>query len=671
MRLAAFISSLLFLFAAKSFAYVGKWHSFTNKERVTSLISHGGYIYAGTQGGIRRIDPVTLAEKDYDNLDGLLDCWITGLAESDDGTLWAVARDGYVYALSNDRWEAYGRSYAAQKWVMNDRAALTAGQYLFLGSEKGLTLFDLDQKVSQANITRFDTLNGSPVFSLLRRADTLYVGTADGVYKAGVDFSNPVNPVNPAARYGNLADSRIWKRVNLSIIDSSTMQLRRYEFMAFIGDSLATYGPGTLLQSPIHVEAFGEKPVQIGSSTFSSMFAVTAVNLDGKVFLGGRNGIFVSANAASATPTLSSISRPSLVPSDTIWNITANGGKLWGQSVNGLYSLSASSGDSLSFNAFYIVGGPRLITTEFLYRNLSNLKADANGDVYAGLWGGSLVRVRNEVEQAWSTTTPVNTCIQPTSPSWYPVYALNPPFKNHVFFSLFKGENVYTHRLIHLNTATEQISCPDTMAVGGYPHAIRMFSDSLLGIASDLGVGFYKVREAFNSILLTPVGLSSSAGLWTGEGSANETWGLATDAMGRPWALMADQLFYVEKDTLDSAMIRPGSVKQRLQAAEGFTGKECYHLDGDPVGSLWAACSNGLYHIQPGPSGIGKVERYGLDQGLLSLTINDLSVDPSNGQVWIATDRGISMLESASQPPVKTLSSVQVYPNPFRPGRPT
>ena len=120
---------------------------------------------------------------------------------------------------------------------------------------------------------------------------------------------------------------------------------------------------------------------------------------------------------------------------------------MWGQSVNGLYSLSASSGDSLSFNAFYIVGGPRLITTEFLYRNLSNLKADANGDVYAGLWGGSLVRVRNEVEQAWSTTTPVNTCIQPTSPSWYPVYALNPPFKNHVFFSLFKGENVYTHRL--------------------------------------------------------------------------------------------------------------------------------------------------------------------------------------------------------------------------------
>jgi ligand-binding sensor domain-containing protein len=96
-------------------AYVGQWHSFTNKDRITSLIEHDGFLYAGTQGGIRRTNPETLQRIVFDNTDGLLDVWITGLARDSAGTLWAVSRNGYVQSLAPDgrRWNAWLRDEAS------------------------------------------------------------------------------------------------------------------------------------------------------------------------------------------------------------------------------------------------------------------------------------------------------------------------------------------------------------------------------------------------------------------------------------------------------------------------------------------------------------------------------------------------------------------------------
>lgn len=159
----------------------------------------------------------------------------------------------------------------------------------------------------------------------------------------------------------------------------------------------------------------------------------------------------------------------------------------------------------------------------------------------------------------------------------------------------------------------------------------------------------------------------TSLGLWTTPGSANATWGLATDNLGRPWALIGSQLAYVDTSTLDSSFTYPGSVAKTFIVPEGFTGTNCFSLESDPLGSLWVGCSNGLFYVKPGPSGIAQSQSFGLDDGLLSLNISDISVDPSNGDIWIATDRGLSMYESSSQPPVTTLQSVRVYPNPFLP----
>jgi len=649
---------LLIAFTAVSSAYVGTWHTFTNKSSTTSLIAYQGYVYAGTLGGIRRISPSTLEETDYDNLNGLLDCSIVGLAKSadstGDSTLWAVSQSGYVYSLSGEEWNIYGRSYAAQQWVMSDGAVVAVGHYLWLGSVMGLTLFDLNQKVSQANITQFANLVGDSVLSVLRRQDTLYVGTPQGVYKAGIDT---VNPTNPEANYQNLSDPNIWTLVPLSPTLSSGAP-RQYNSLAFIGDSLATFGPGMLLQKPLQVEAFSGQPAVIGSTSFDTVTdALSALFFNGDVFLGSSSGLLVSTSPLGDSPSLSTLPTLSQFP-DSLLNVATNQDRFWGQSPYGLFQIDPNSGNPLSSLEVppYSAAAPN---TSFLDRHIRNLKVANNGDVYVGSWGGGLLRYRNGQIRAWTQGT--DPCIYDVVPNFPVVYAVSNLDQTGLFFTLFEAEGGAYSQLAYLDTASGQVTCLDSNVAGGYAHTVHIFSDSLIGVGSNSGVTFYRMHEGANGATVT------SLGLWTTTGQANETWSLSEDDLGRPWALVGNQLAYVETDTLNAVAANPGSAAMTLQVVDGFSGTGCYALENDPLGTLWVGCSNGLYHIYPGASGISKSEFYGLDAGLVGLNISDISVDPSNGQVWIATDHGVSMLESTSEPPVATLQSVRVYPNPFLP----
>ncbi|HEX2612026.1 MAG TPA: T9SS type A sorting domain-containing protein, partial [Fibrobacteria bacterium] len=206
-----------------------------------------------------------------------------------------------------------------------------------------------------------------------------------------------------------------------------------------------------------------------------------------------------------------------------------------------------------------------------------------------------------------------------------------------------------------------KITCIDSTLQGTVAHGIEILAktkdSTLVGIATDLGVDFVILDEGPDG----PVMRSSA--LWTVSSFANEAWDLAADKWGRPWAIINDQLAYL--DSLDL------STSKRLKPIDNFAGSDCKSLEADPAGLLWVGCSNGLFRITTGAGGeVAAVRRYGIDDGLPSLYIYDVSVDPSNGQVWVTTARGVAMLESASQPVIAKgdFDDVVPYPNPFRTG---
>jgi hypothetical protein len=663
------VTALLAAAAQTAPGYVGQWRTFTDMGTVTALAKHGSAVYAATLGGVRRIDTTTNSERTFNNLDGITDPWITGLVQDQTGSLWAVARTGYLSVLSADgtRWSTHGGSYVTAEWRMNDRAVLSAGPHLYLGSQKGLALFDTRRKVSELTLTRFGNDLDVPVLSLLRRGDTLYVGTSAGLYKARLYFADPLNP--PANQgYANPADFTQWVKVPFAADPA-----RQFSHLAVVGDTVATFGPGTLLQapaqSPVTVRAFAGTPLIIGSQTYSAPWTdlTSAVAAGGKIFVGGATGLAVSANPASATPDAAVISPLQAFPRDTVANIGAWGDQVYGQAQSGVKHINLNTGSITAVPTLVNVNPPGL-QEELYYRFLRNTVVTPAGDVFVGSWGGGLVRRRaNGQNDAFkNSVAQPSSCLVPFFPGdgFTVVHSLSRPYTKTgpgytlggLIFASVTGDQ--RHQLAYFDTAAGIVQCPTTGLdmSGGAPHAIHLYSDTLLGVATEYGVTFMKVREE---------GLGprfEAAQIWTLPGSiASEAWDLTADGWNRPWVLIGDRLAYL--DSLDLSTTR------ELKPIDNFSGSNCKSLESDPSGKLWVGCANGLYNVQTDPTGqITSVRRYVMSDGLPSLFIFDVTVDPVNGKVWVTTDRGVAVLQSASQPAIPSgqLAPIIPYPNPFR-----
>ncbi len=705
---AVFILSLL---SSGAEAYVGRWHTYLENSRVTSLIGHDGYVFVGTQGGVRRIDPEALAEREYGNLDGLVDPWIAGFASDSAGVLWAASRDGYVYSLprgKNKRWEVASSSYAAELWRMSPRAVLAAGSHLYLGSTKGLAVFNTQKGISDLNLTRFGNDIDPEVLSLLRRDDTLYVGTNAGVYRALIYFDDPISPPQGSG-YANPADYRQWEKLSFPPGTS-------FNHLVVENGVVKPYGPGTVVfptrPGEVTLRALQGSPLMIGSQVYPGWtFFTSALNMGGNVFAGGEDGLVVSRHPSEsaldaewfpAHPSFTGETGIRPFPRDTIANIGAGGGRAWGHSPAGLWRPDPGS------KRFRFTPAPLPYEAELLTRSLRNTKVDERGRAYVGSWGGvitlardtllpagsSLVRLVEEVAlsgdilvapmtlprpgdpadiprdtlvadrdtvltvyEKWDKISPGGECIQEIIPGFPVVHAVGQPRGRHLYFAMFSSPSTTEHQLVHADLETGKITCVDSTLHGAAPHGVEQLADTLVGIAHDRGVNFVIVHEGPDG----PV--PQSTALWTISASSNEAWDLATDRWGRPWILINDQLAYL--DSLDL------STERRLKPIDNFIGTSCKSIESDPAGKLWVGCTNGLFHLETTPAAeISSVRPYGRSDGLPSLGILDVSVDASNGQVWIATDRGVAMLESASQPALRSgeLPVVVPYPNPFRPG---
>jgi signal transduction histidine kinase len=284
---------------------------------------------------------------------------------------------------------------------------------------------------------------------------------------------------------------------------------------------------------------------------------------------------------------------------------------------------------------------------------------DEDGSTFVGSWGGGLVHERDGESRSWrNSAADPSSCLYAPNPvdSFTVVHSLSRPRRHHLYFTIYKGATETSHQLAHLDLRNNVVTCLDDNVPGNEAHAVHAFSDTLLGIATNDGLALFKTREGAMAPVL------ESMGVWTVAGSGNQVWALASARWGRPWAIFSTGLAYL--DSLDISETR------RLGFVDNFVGQNCRSLEADPLGFLWVGCDNGLFHVQTDPTGeLGHVRRYGVDDGLLSLFIYDVSVDPSNGWVWVATDRGVSMFESPAHPPIPrgTLEDIVPYPNPFRP----
>jgi hypothetical protein len=83
----------------------------------------------------------------------------------------------------------------------------------------------------------------------------------------------------------------------------------------------------------------------------------------------------------------------------------------------------------------------------------------------------------------------------------------------------------------------------------------------------------------------------------------------------------------------------------------------------DALNQKWFGSTNGVWLMSPDGSTV--IEHYVSERfPLLSNNIVSIAIDDKSGKVYIGTDRGLSVLQTASISPVAKMTDLKVFPNP-------
>jgi hypothetical protein len=669
----AALAALALCAASPSSALVGDWSSFTHLQVIRDLESSRGDLFAATTGGVIRVAP-SGAQKVYRNTEGLRDVGIAALAPGKEGELYATSELGYLYAYNRgaDEWDLLSTSYRGAGWAMNKRALVYREGYLVVGSSKGLSFFNLNKRVADANVTKMAGSSGLSVNSLLFVGDTLFAGTNHGIFSAVLHMDKLLT--DPSI---NVFNPGIWSKVPGSEdvfflhpgpTDGDTVLLA--DSLRQVGEIRANYpkefDPGVYSHGFLYHGAYGIGSEFEGSaasggegrvSAFGSIVIEGRSVVDGlrreclaragsKWYVGAPYGLFeFNSKNGDVIP----ISNSENIPVFDVTAIKAN--------RYGIFALATPLVYELKGRTWEPIPGLTVINSAGDVKNRGQHAFDvpAAGEFYMGTWGFGFQTFRNGKLSRFDAE---NTCMASATDQLpnYPVVWTQGMYKDKgIWLGNFIPGKPY--RLGYYDFATESVSCANVGNKDTEPRNLQIVGDSVVAVITERGVEAFKIKDEGGAVSLLPenllIGLGQ-AGVQTLTGKM--------DRRGNFWVTTeASTLLYVPAMAFHRDSVRA------FKSLDGFSGTACKNLEIDPQGRLWAGCSEGgLFEITPGRDTLSHAFRhYGLNDGLLSETIFNLEVNPLNGEVWIATEKGMSRYESSSRPDQPDLSAAKVYPNPF------
>lgn len=86
----------------------------------------------------------------------------------------------------------------------------------------------------------------------------------------------------------------------------------------------------------------------------------------------------------------------------------------------------------------------------------------------------------------------------------------------------------------------------------------------------------------------------------------------------------------------------------------------------DGGNNKWIGTNNGLFHFSS--DGTTLIEKFSeKDSPLPSNQIVDIGIEPTNGEVFVTTSKGMVSYQAAASEPASNLSKISIFPNPVRP----
>jgi ligand-binding sensor domain-containing protein len=635
-----------------SFA-MGKITNFAQTNKINSIQTSDGKLVVFTGGGVYTLD---LKSGRYNSEFGSIefpDPNMTASCIDDDGTIWVGSSNGYLNSWDPKKlkWNRLVNSYQSAGWKIT--AMIPYGPYLIIGSSKGLSVFDKSEKRAKKNAGKFSDYTATNVNALAISKDRLYVGLDEGV----VYIDNISTKLNSY----NFFDPAIWKT------DSS--RSGSAETFLTINDSLFVFSQPAVVYDGKLLQVKSDSSLVFGDQLlFQTPDTITCLKTIGSdCWIGTKKDCLYKYSGSETKhfkfegPTFPDVYALSVGSNGHVFVVpkpSLAGGQWW----RGIQEYTGSSWKIYNSSTPNIGGMPE-----------NNLVQKAiiksrEGDIWIGTAGAHCKRYTQK-DNSWSQyctysrngSQGLSSC-GPVCPAndWAKSDAIAQDSSGFIWAGCWQNPD---GTLICFDPANK----PDPTAQVGTPQAhYRRFFDSgqynaknvTLLCVDMFGTIFVGNEEPDKLFLMKHDGdpVSQGVNIIKTFSSSDIENGKFKDAVsssnGLTYILVTKGLF--EYNPNGQTLVKRDDISNPGEAIE---------LEDDNI--LWyASPSDGL--VRYDLLNKERLSTFTKVDGLVSTSVQDLSLDRANGIMWIATDQGVTRLSIGVKSQLPDIKKVAVFPVPFR-----
>lgn len=631
---------------------VGTWRMHASYTLIRSLAVTPDFIYGAALNGVMVLDRAESSISTLTRLDGLQGSEITGVAFDETTNQLLVIHEDGTFDVVKDK-SVLNYDPAASGVITGSKTinSITLNNNTaYLSTDYGVLLFDLTRSEIRETWRNIGD-NGEvlPVYQSTIRADSIFLATENGVIAGDLD--------------DNLLDFHLWKRFEIAGGSVPLKLITTFDSKIFVNI------PNDGIYS--HDQSGWVKEDFLNGMDATAM-ATSANNL---VIADGATIYRINTSMNLSTTTNESIANIMAIAEDAE-------GRLWvGDASSGIVSLTGESAVVYTANGPAITTGHRLRYHDkkiFMLSggfNASHVPLRISGTVSVfekGIW--------STIDTEVSDITDVEKIKDGTmlySSFGYGVKVINPQNVGTLY-----DENNST--LINSNppgrfvNVTSMVRVNDDVWVTNYAAAnsLHKFSQGNwelvnlpyfaaqypLSIESDyLGRLWVQINPEQGGGLVVYNPLNSESrylieGDNNGELPSRDVYAIEEDRDGYVWVGTDRGAAYFFDANSDA--VRPIMGNNYLLSDDRVTS-----IKVDGGNRKWMGTLRGVWLINP--SGEGSVEHFTIDNSPLpSNVIVDIEVNPSTGEVFFLTDRGLVSYRGDATEARAVPSSVKIFPNP-------
>ncbi|MCX6144549.1 MAG: hypothetical protein NTZ35_15175 [Ignavibacteriales bacterium] len=653
---------------------LGRWKNFTDMKVVRGVAATTDSVWVATSGGLFLFSPSSNRFVKFTNSDGLSSNDLTAITLDGTGRVWVGSSDGFVnaYNAPTGEWTEIRNIHESEQVAKMVRTLLVRGDSLFIGTDYGISVLQISRKEFRDTYANLGFSTQAGVNDVKIYKNRIWAATDLGVASASLDAPNlsaPTSwtqyvvanglPTNTSTSVSSLHDSvvvgtalgvvmfdgkkfsSVAAFVNRCVVD---LLGRANDVVVLLGDA------GSFrLESLSHFSA-PSTVIAVNSQYQASSIAAqpqTSTLWVGTLLRGIARWTGSWEYKAPNGPASSLFSSIAVDDQGVLW--AASGTSLRGR---GFYRYDPSAPEESRWKNYTSASYPVMKNDDYYKISLG-----APGTVWVSSWGVGIIEVvgdsiRRRLDQ---TTTPALAGSVAADPSYVVIGGAALDSKGNTWIV-------------------------DRTAVNGF-HLVQLKGDGTANYSTSISDGRLTniLIDRYDTKWLANAEPSDKPS--TGLFFFNENFTVAgTSALGG-WGIIANGLpsntilslaldldgdVWVGTDLGVAIFTDPSTPAKSQTAYIPLHGQTIQAIAVDAVNNKWAGTKEGVNVLNS--DGTQLLAQYSVlttNGKLVSDDIRSIAFDQKRGIVYFGTEKGLSSLEVFPVQAARTMTSLDVGPNPF------